>query len=162
MFGVVLSPVTLPILYRKWCPCCFCLCAWRKAEPSAASDLSHLKSDRLLHSSFSKILWVPSLCLSHKSCFSQSKEPSWSYHCPGWQQRSKRRTFLGWWGNERWAQCCRFQTCIFELLLLVISGRNLTRPSNINHLRGEFLFRLCCSGIGVVGPQVKGKHISTS
>lgn len=34
-------------------------------------------------------------------------------------------------------------------------GRNLTRPSNINHLRGEFLFRLCCSGIVVVGPQGK-------
>lgn len=104
----------------KWCSCRFCLCAWRRAEPSAARNLSHLKSDGILHSSFSKILWAPSLCLSHKSCFPQSTEPSWSNHCPGWEQRSKRRTFLGWWGNKRWVPRWGFQTCIFEFLLLLI------------------------------------------
>lgn len=134
----------------KWCPCRFCLCAWRRAEPSAARNLSHLKSDGILHSSFSKILWAPSLWLSHKSCFPQSTEPSRSNHCPGWEQRSKRRTFLGWWGNKRWAPHWGFQTSSLSFSCCSFSGgRQLTRHCSIYHPREEFWVWLCSLGIVV-------------
>lgn len=114
MFGVFLSLVTLLIL--------------KIGEPVNFVFVPEEKQNHLLLVTFSiwnlmetfsaqlAKFWL--LSLSLESCSPQSKEPSWSYHCARWEQRSKRRTFLGWWANKGWAllrSCCCFQTHTCDL-----------------------------------------------
>lgn len=90
--------------YHRYCSKMFLtflpLCL-KESRALWASNFFYVKYEE----AFGKILCVISLCLLHKPCFPQPEEPSWSYHCPGWEQWSQRRAFLGWWAIHRWVSC---------------------------------------------------------
>lgn len=134
----------------KWRPCRFCLCAWRWAEPSAARNLSHLKSDGILHSSFSKI-FEPQVFASHINLVSRSRRNPLGLII-ALDENKEAKGELFWDDGETKGELHIGVSRCASLSFSCSSfsgGRHLTRHCSINHSREEFWLWLCSLRIAV-------------